>query len=75
MDDKWRTIPCCCISGMKPGSLPPGEECDHCMGNMIMWIRPGGHTFLYPGGPATGYQGKIAGPKEYAAGKPEPPWT
>jgi hypothetical protein len=54
MDDKWRVVKCCCISGMKPGSLPPGEECDHCMGGGVYFIRPGGHTFMYPGGPATG---------------------
>jgi hypothetical protein len=69
-DGRWRVMKCCCIAGMKPGSLPPGEECDHCMGNGLMWIRPTGHTFLYPGGPATGYSGKVQGPLDYAQALP-----
>ena len=30
------------------------EECDDCGGSGSIFIRPSGHTFQYPGGPASG---------------------
>jgi hypothetical protein len=30
------------------------DECSDCGGDGRLWIRPTGHTFMYPGGPATG---------------------
>ncbi len=72
MDDKWRTISCgvCRGYGMKwnPEAWDGIDYCDCTEG--IIWIRPGGHTFEYPGGKATGIHSKEA----YEKGTPQMPW-
>ena len=53
-DDKWRYIKCdCCAGTMWGGEYP--TECSDCEGSGVeAWIRPSGHMFKYPGGPAKG---------------------
>jgi len=55
MDNKWRTVKCPKCGGygvrMRGDSLP--FECGDCNSG-VLYIRPSGHTFLWPGGPATG---------------------
>ena len=65
MDNKWRHVECGCCHGLQWGGEEP-RECLDCMGNGLTWIRPGGHTFLYPGGPATGMRTV----KDYEKGVP-----
>ncbi len=72
MDDKWRTISCGACGGYgrtwNPMAWDGVVECDCNEG--IVWIRPGGHTFEYPGGRATGKESKEA----YEKGTPQMPW-
>ena len=59
VDDKWRTIPCVhcngygMVSDYRGGDFNGAEECNHCSLGLI-WIRPSGHLFMYPGGAAAG---------------------
>lgn len=64
MDDKWRTIPCQKCGGLGVVSVysafdfeGPGE-CPDCI-NGSLWLRPSGHAFLYPGGPAAGMVSRV----------------
>lgn len=57
IDDKWRTYTCTLCRGY--GMIWVGDaawdgiaECD--CGNGTIYIRPTGHTFAWPGGPANG---------------------
>jgi len=62
MDDKWRHVACgCCSNGLIDtwGGWP--AECQRCSGSGVVWIRPSGHLFRYPGGPACG----MTTPDEY----------
>ena len=59
MDNKWRTIQCPGCNGFGVIAVysaydfeGPGE-CPECV-NGTLWLRPSGHAFLYPGGPAAG---------------------
>lgn len=53
MDHKWRTISCnACIGGIKMTAGTEVVECD-CSGGLF-YVRPSGHLFSYPGGPARG---------------------
>ena len=71
MDDKWRTVEChSCRYGLVSvysyNDFEGAGECDVCGGSGFLFIRPGGHIFQYPGGPANGM-----GTKEmYEKGKP-----
>jgi len=65
MDNLWRTMKCHCCNGIKWGGDSP-EECDDCKGGGGIYIRPSGHAFLYPGGPALG----MWGADEYEKAKP-----
>ena len=57
MDDRWRIIPCySCIRGL----TYQGDECPKCHGSERIWIRPGGHCFAWPGGPARGMMSEEA---------------
>jgi len=60
MDDKWRITRCpsCGSSGLKWNDWSGAEECNDCGGSGRLWIRPTGHTFMYPGGPARGMWSK-----------------
>ena len=53
MDKKWRVAACGCCNGLEWGGDSP-RECTSCGGTGSVWIRPSGHVFLYPGGPALG---------------------
>jgi hypothetical protein len=64
MDDRWRRVKCGCIGGMVVGVEPPGEECN-CWDGWL-YVRPKGHLFAYPGGPALG----MAGEDYYERGEP-----
>jgi hypothetical protein len=55
IDSKWRRLRCGCIGGMIPGVEPPGQECN-CYDGWL-YVRPSGHAFAYPGGPALGSVG------------------
>jgi len=64
-DDKWRTVSCGCCAGLEwVGDYP--RECRRCGGGGTLFIRPKGHLFQYPGGPAAG----IGMPEEYAQATP-----
>ena len=68
MDNLWRTTPCPACDGFGIfWSLPAdGDgECLECNGSGNWWIRPSGHLFQYPGGPALG----MATIEIYNAGK------
>ena len=57
MDDKWRMVGCtsCSGYGIRAYGLDPlPEECSECWGKGFLYIRPQGHLFQYPGGPAAG---------------------
>lgn len=58
MDTLWRAFTCpFCSAGIKWSYGDEGPvECD-CAGGVI-YIRPGGHTFAWPGGPASGMWSK-----------------
>jgi hypothetical protein len=72
MDDKWRTITCgiCRSYGItwNPEAWDGTEECD--CNNGTVWLRPKGHAFSYPGGPAIGWWGE----DDYKKGKPVMPY-
>lgn len=60
MDDKWRVIGCGTCRGYGTVSVysatdfeGPGD-CPECDGTGAVWLRPTGHAFAYPGGPAKG---------------------
>lgn len=53
MDNKWRLAPCGCCAGIEWGGDYP-QECRTCGGGGFVYIRPSGHVFQYPGGPALG---------------------
>jgi hypothetical protein len=72
LDDKWRICRCHSCSGH--GLIPvysgvdfegPGE-CRHCCGSGVIFVRPSGHAFQYPGGPAAGMVSR----DDYNAGVP-----
>lgn len=56
MDDKWRIISCpCCTNGMYWSyTYDEPADCRNCEGSGRLYIRPTGHLFQYPGGPAAG---------------------
>ena len=59
MDNKWRIIDCisCWGCGIVEGFAGVDmylKECVECGGSGQLYIRPGGHVFLYPGGEARG---------------------
>lgn len=61
MDDKWRKFDCTACNGygmiwVGDASWDGTADCS-CLNGWI-YIRPTGHTFLYPGGPANGFYGK-----------------
>jgi hypothetical protein len=72
MDDKWRTATCGICRGYgitwNPEAWDGTEEC--ICNNGIVWLRPKGHAFAYPGGPALGWWGK----EDYEKGKPMMPY-
>ena len=57
-DDKWRTKICnVCYGGVEFYSTLDGIEertCWCCGGYGQFFLRPSGHAFAYPGGPALG---------------------
>jgi len=60
-DDLWRVVACprCGGSGLTNVYTASGDdylgagECTECA-NGHLYVRPSGHVFLYPGGPAAG---------------------
>ena len=56
MDDKWRTVKCldCNGHGMYLNAGGEPSECITCDMSGVNWIRPSGHMFRWPGGPALG---------------------
>jgi hypothetical protein len=72
MDDKWRVVSCSsCRNGMYWSYTSDGpEECRGCGGSGEVWIRPKGHCFQYPGGPAAGMWDK----EKYKEGTPIMPY-
>ena len=60
IDDKWRVISCVCYAGLRMGRDEP-TECTDCNGSARIFIRPSGHLFAWPGGPAVGR----TSPQEY----------
>ncbi len=65
VDDKWRHMNCGCCAGLEWGGEEP-RECGRCDGSGMLFIRPTGHLFTYPGGSALG----LASPEEYAKATP-----
>lgn len=70
MDDKWRIVSCTmCYAGTKWSFGDEGPvECS-CSGGVV-YLRPKGHAFAWPGGPAIGWWTK----EEYDSGTPVMPW-
>jgi DnaJ-class molecular chaperone len=66
MKADWRTLPCPRCGGhglvsvytMGGGDFVGAGECNTCSGSGQLWIRPSGHTFSYPSGPAQGMWSK-----------------
>lgn len=57
----WRWTRCYCHHGIvqNPNTLDPDPiEHDDCHGQGVIAIRPSGHCFLFPGGPALGMWGE-----------------
>jgi hypothetical protein len=55
VDNKWRVLSCWCGGGfIWSYASESAEEHDACGGTGKIYIRPKGHTFQYPGGPASG---------------------
>jgi len=62
MDNKWTEIPCgrCGGCGLVSEYTFGGTdflgagECPDCGGSGAQWMRPSGHLFMHPGGPAIG---------------------
>lgn len=67
MDKLWRTVRCpsCGGHGLRE-AVEGAVECSECEGSGGLWIRPSGHVFQYPGGPAAGMWSKY----EYERGTP-----
>lgn len=69
---KWRVTKCgTCrgygvVSRYVGGDFDGPGECPECEGGGTIYLRPTGHAFLYPGGPARG----IYSPAEYDAAVP-----
>lgn len=74
MDDKWRILSCPICRGYGIVSAPMAwfgfTECDNCGESGTIWLRPKGHSFAYPGGPATG----MWGIEYYKKGTPQMPY-
>jgi len=75
MDSKWRYIYCgiCQAGEYWVDSLygPYSITCPYCHGWHKIYLRPSGHAFAYPGGPAIGRYSSV----EYEAGYIDPvPW-
>jgi hypothetical protein len=71
MDDKWRVIRCYCSGGIVWSYSKEGpDECDSCNGSGDIYIRPKGHMFQFPGGPALG----LGGEERYKKGTPVMPF-
>ena len=72
MDDKWRKTSCSsCYNGMKWSyTYDEPIECSDCAGSGSVYIRPTGHCFMWPGGPALGMWSK----EEYKKAIPEMPF-
>jgi hypothetical protein len=72
MDNKWRVISCAsCRNGMYWSyTYDEPEECRNCGGSGQIYIRPKGHCFQYPGGPATG----MWSAEKYQEGTPVMPY-
>lgn len=70
MDDKWRITICGqCCAGIKWSFGDEGPiECD--CGGGVIYLRPKGHAFAWPGGPAVGWYSE----ERYEKGKPVMPW-
>ena len=72
MDTKWRTVRCeSCrgygmVSDFRSGDFEGAMECPDCSGGVV-FLRPSGHAFAYPGGPALG---KLYGVTDYERGRP-----
>jgi hypothetical protein len=73
MDDKWRKFSCTICRGYGLLDSPMAwfgfTECGNCNEGTV-WIRPKGHAFQYPGGPACG----MWGPEYYDKATPVMPW-
>jgi len=71
MKTDWRTTPCPICSGhgvvlvYSHNDVEGPGECNECCGSGLFWLRPSGHVFVYPGGPARG-----SWPEEYARATP-----
>jgi hypothetical protein len=74
MDDKWRTAACSSCGGFGLVNAPTAwygfYECKDCGESGTVWLRPKGHAFQYPGGPALGWYSEEA----YKKGKPMMPY-
>jgi hypothetical protein len=69
LDTKWRKANCgLCVSGIKFSAGAEPDECD--CGGGIVYLRPKGHAFAWPGGPACGWWDE----KEYEAATPVMPF-
>ena len=53
MDNKWSEFQC---GSCRRGLTSWGRECPYCNQGWV-YIRPSGHLFAYPGGPALGKTG------------------
>jgi hypothetical protein len=68
----WRTIQCShcrgygVVSHYSAYDFEGAKDCPDCEGTGQLYIRPTGHLFLYPGGPAKGMWDK----KAYGRAKP-----
>lgn len=61
MKPGWRTVDCSrCVRGLIDTYVDGPRECPDCGGDGELWIRPTGHLFMYPGGPARGQWSKEA---------------
>jgi hypothetical protein len=62
MDNKWRTRRCDTCRGFGVVSdygyfgldFYGAKDCPTCGGSGAIWLRPSGHAFRWPGGPALG---------------------
>lgn len=54
MDSQWRTLPCFYCQNVGNLWSSKVDYCEICESNGILWIRPQGQLFGYPGGPAVG---------------------
>lgn len=73
MDNKWRTISCGCDGGIEWRLTLGGYydyTCSGCKGSGTIYLRPSGHAFSYPGGPAVGSYTSVA----YETAEPVESW-